>query len=154
MKSVTFSQVVSGRSRLLRYTATMRQGLLLGITLALGLPGIVIAFHQFDPDAPLPYIVLPVLAGGLVPVFAGLPSRFEVHTRFHARHLLGALDDALASLGYAKSVVGQASVRYRCRRAGWRLLAGHEVTVTVREHALEIVGPFATLAALQKRMSY
>lgn len=145
MKNVTFSAVVHDASRLLYSAAAVRRVVLFGLTLALGLPAIMLAFHLLNPAAPLSYIVVPVLAGGLLPVLFKAPGRFEVRTRFDARHMVGTLDQTLGVLGYAQAGGGPGAVRYR---AGSR----EEIAVTVRDHSLEIVGPFTTLVALQRRI--
>jgi hypothetical protein len=92
MKKFTRSTVVRDHAHPhLHPIRSWRQLARYGATLALGLPAIAMAIHLLDPTAPLAYIVGPVLAGGLLPAFALLPSRFEVNTRFQARHLVGTL---------------------------------------------------------------
>ena len=100
MKNVTLTAVVRnhGRRQFLCPIRSWRQLSLYAVTLALGLPLIAVLAHLLDPAAPLPYIVAPVLAGGLAPAFALLPGRFEVSTRFHAYHLVGTLDESLAAV--------------------------------------------------------
>lgn len=61
---------------------TRRQFARYATTLALGLPAIVLLAHLFDPAAPIGYIVLPVLAGGLLPIFALAPRRPNAHVVF------------------------------------------------------------------------
>jgi hypothetical protein len=154
MKSVTISDVIRVREASPFATATTRQLMLFGLTVAVGLPGLVIGFHLLDPAAPLGYIVGPVMAGSLLPVLAATKGRFEVQTRFHACHLVGTLDDTLGALGYAPAAQRcPGTVRYRAQRAGLRPWNRAEVAVTVRDHALEIVGPFDTLRALQRQLA-
>ena len=155
MKSVTFSEVVRAdeRARLLNPVRPSRQLALFGVTLASGLSLLMLVLHLVKPDTPLAYIVLPALAGGLVPVFAAVPGRFEVSTRFDARHMVGTLDETLASLGFAPAAQAPGAVRYRSREALWRGWRSTEVTVTVRAHALEVVGPIDTLRVLQQRLA-
>jgi hypothetical protein len=155
MKSVTFSEVVraNDRSRLLNPVRSWRQLALFGVTLAIGLSLLMLVLHLVKPATPLAWIVLPVLAGGLLPVFAAVPGRFEVSTRFDARHMVGTLDETLGSLGFAPAAHAPGAVRYRSRDAGWRGWGSAEVAVTVREHALEVVGPIDTLRALQQRLA-
>lgn len=145
MKSVTFSEVVRvagapASSSAARYALTM----------ALGMPALMAAFHLLDPSAPLPWIVLPVLAGGLAPMLAVLPGRFEVTTRFEAQLLARTLDATLTSLGYAEAGRQRGAVRYRTSGARW---LDREVVVTVREHSIVVVGPVPTLRALQARLA-
>jgi hypothetical protein len=153
MKSVTFSEVIRVRQASPFATATARQLMLFGLTVAVGLPGLVLGFHLFDPGAPIGFIVGPVMAGGLLPVLVAANGRFEVQTRFQACHLVGTLDGTLAALGYAPEQRGPGAVRYRAQRAGLRPWNRAEVAVTVRDHALEIVGPFDTLRALQRQLA-
>ena len=98
MKSVTFSDIerVPELARHPAVRVSPQRALLLGLTLALGLPAMMFAFHLLDPAAPLAYIVLPILAGGLLPMAHMMPGRFEVMTRFEACHLVCTLDDARA----------------------------------------------------------
>jgi hypothetical protein len=155
MKSVTMSEVVRAhdRARLLFPIQSWRQFGALAATLALGLPAIMFAVHLLDPAAPLAYIVIPVLLGGLLPVFAVLPGRFEVRTRFDAQHLVSTLDDTLGTLGYAPAATEAGALRYRARRGGWFSSREREIAVTLRDRRIEIVGPIATLRTLQRRMA-
>jgi hypothetical protein len=155
MKSVTISEVVRAhnRSRLLFPIQSWRQLASLATTLALGLPAIMLMFHLIDPATPLACIVIPVLAGGLLPVFAALPGRFEMTTRFDARYLVPRLDDTLKALGYAQAGQQRGAVRYRARNAGWFHCQEKEISVRLSEHALEIVGPIVTLRALQRHIA-
>ncbi len=149
MKSVSFSEMVytDDLVRPLRTTAGRRRWPF-WLVLGAGLPGIVLAMRWLDPAAPLAYIVLPVLAGGLLPVWALMPARFEVTTRFEARHLVNTVDEALLALGY-QNVGGPAdTMLYRKRAYG----TGREVSVSVRPHVLDIAGPAITLRALQKAL--
>jgi hypothetical protein len=155
MKSVTCSEVRRAHRARFQYAgASLHQLMLFGLTLALGVPVLIAAFRLLDPGAPLGYIVLPVLAGSLAPAVALLPGRFEVQTRFRAQHLVGRLDETLAALGYAQAQQSPDMVRYRARKAGWQPWGGNEIDVTVREHGLEITGPFSTLLALKKQVAY
>ena len=94
MKSVSLSQVVRSHDsfRFLCPIQSWDQLLSIALTLALGLTCIVMLFLALDPGAPVAYLVIPVLMGGLAPVFAALPARFEVVTRFHAHYFLKTLD--------------------------------------------------------------
>ncbi|MFL6672775.1 MAG: hypothetical protein ACJ8LG_05715 [Massilia sp.] len=156
MKSVTCSEVmrVHGGARFQYAGASLRQAMLFGLTLAFGVPALIVTFHLLDPGAPLGYIVLPVLAGSLAPVIAMLPGRFEVQTRFPAQHLAGTLDETLAALGYAQAQQFPGTLRYRVRQAGWQPWGAREIAVSFRDHVLEITGPYATLTALKKQMAY
>jgi hypothetical protein len=148
MKSVTFSDIerVPEQARR-RSPLGVPQGMvLLAVTMVLGLSALMFAFHVFDPSAPLAYIVLPVLAGGLLPVAQMMPGRFEVMTRFDACHLVCTLDEALGRLGYAPAERAPGTVRYRTR-------GGKEIAVNVRAHALEVTGPVPALRALRRQMA-
>jgi hypothetical protein len=148
MKSVTFSDIerIPELARRPAVLVSPQRALLLGLTLALGLPAMMFGFHLLDPAAPLAYIVLPILAGGLLPIAAMMPGRFEVMTRFEACHLVCTLDDALGRLGYAPAERAPGVMRYRAR-------GGKEIVVTVRAHALEVTGPMPALRALRRQMA-
>lgn len=154
MKSVTFSDIERGRdqTRFLSILLSLRGTAMLTATLALGLPALMIVFHLVDPNAPLGYIVVPVLLGGLLPMTQVLPGRLQVQTRFDACHLVGTLDDALAKLGYAQAGRAPGTVRYRIRSEHWPKWQYSEIAVTVRDHALEVTGPVAALRALRRQM--
>jgi len=148
MKSVTFSDIerVPEQARLPSPLGSPQRVAMLVLTLALGLPALMFIFKQVDPGAPLAYIVVPVLAGGLLPMMSMMmPGRFEVTTRFEACHLVVTLDDALGRLGYAPAERVPGAVRYRAR-------GGKEIAVTVRAHALEVTGPVPALRALRRQM--
>lgn len=154
MKNVTLSAVVRNHARrqLLCPIRSWHQLGQYAATLALGLPVIAFLTRFVDPTAPLAWIVLPVLAGGLLPAFALLPGRFEVNTRFQAHHLVGTLDESLARLGYVKAIEDSANVRYRPRRRHWQGGAA-DIAVTLHANAADIAGPLATLRALQRQLS-
>jgi hypothetical protein len=150
MKSVTFSDIERAPEQAQRRPSSLawpRRAAWLVVTLALGLPALMYAFRQLDPAAPLAYIVVPILAGGLLPMAAQMMTgRFEVTTRFDACHLVVTLDEALARLGYAPAERHPGAVRYRAR-------GGKEIAVTVRAHALEVTGPVRALRALREQMT-
>jgi hypothetical protein len=148
MKSVTFSDIerVPEQARGRFPLGSPQRLALLGLALGLGLPALIIAFHFFDPAAPLAYIVAPVVAGGLLPMTQMMDGRLQVTTRFDACHLVGTLDDAMLELGYAPCERGPGTVRYRAR-------GGKEIAVTVRAHALEVTGPMRALRALRRQMT-
>ena len=148
MKSVTFSDIerIPEQARYRFPLGSPQRLAVLGLTLGLGLPALIVAFHFFDPSAPLAYIVAPVLAGGLLPMAQMMSGRLQVATRFDACHLVGTLDDAMTGLGYAASERGPGTVRYRAR-------GGKEIAVTIRAHALDVTGPVPALRALRREMT-
>lgn len=149
MKSVTFSDIERVPEQMRRSPFSLGSPppvMWLAAMLALGLPAVMLACHMIDPAAPLAYIVLPVMAGGLMPMAAQMATgRLEVTTRFDACHLVVTLDEALGRLGYAPAERLPGAVRYRAR-------GGKEIAVTVREHALEVTGPVRALRALRQQM--
>ena len=155
MKSVTFSDIerVEAHARFLPIIRSAQRQMTLALTLGLGLPALMLALHVIDPTAPLAYIVVPVLLGGIVPLARSLPGRLEVSTRFSACHLVGTLDDALDKLGYVSTDRGPGAVRYRVRTARWPQWQSNDIAVTVHEHALEVTGPVQTLRALRRQMA-
>jgi hypothetical protein len=148
MKSVTFSDIerVPEQARRRFPLGSPQRLALLGLTLVLGLAALMIGFHLFAPATPLGYIVVPILAGGLLPMAQMMNGRLEVTTRFDACHLVCTLDEALGRLGYAQAERVPGAVRYRTR-------GGREIAVTVREHALEVRGPVPALRALRRQMA-
>jgi hypothetical protein len=150
MKSVTFSDIERAPEQARRSPsplASPQRAAWLVLTIVLGLPVLMLAFHMVDPGAPLAYIVVPILAGGLLPMAAQMMTgRFEVTTRFDACHLVVTLDEALGRLGYAPAERNPGAVRYRAR-------GGKEIAVTVRAHALEVTGPVRALRALREQMT-
>ena len=152
MKSVMFSEVMPAPRRpcLLRTLSPLTA---YGLTLAIGMPLLVVAMHLLAPTAPLAYIVLPVLAGLVLPLCAHAPGRLEVSTRFDACHMASTLDATLDSLGYARGKSAPGLLRYvKTARPTWRNRA-HNVNVRVHAHALEVIGPVPVLRALQKALA-
>jgi hypothetical protein len=148
MKSVTFSDIErlpeQARSRF--PLGVPQRMVVLAVTMVFGLSALMFVFHVVDPSAPLAYIVLPVLAGGMLPMAQMMPGRFEVMTRFDACHLVCTLDEALGRLGYAPAERTPGAMRYRTR-------GGKEIAVNVRAHALEVTGPMPALRALRRQMA-
>lgn len=152
MKSVMFSEIVHahrgagglrGLSPLTAY----------GLTVAIGMPLLVLALRAIDPDAPLAVIVLPMLAGLALPLWAGTPGRLDVNTRFDAVHMRHTLSEALAALGYVEASARSGQVRYLSRAGNaWRA-RGQAVTVRIHAHTLEVIGPIPTLRALQRALA-
>lgn len=155
MKSVSLSQVVRSHDsfRFLCPIQSWSQLISLALTLAVGLTCIAMLFMAIDPGAPLAYIVIPVLLGGLAPVFAALPARFEVFTRFHASYFLKTLDETILSMGYTPTE--SAVERTRCYRplTGLFRWKEHAIAVTVNDHAITVGGPVVALRLLQHKLT-
>ncbi|MEN3277331.1 MAG: hypothetical protein V7631_3121 [Massilia sp.] len=152
MKSVTFSEIVHAQ----RGTGPLRgisPLVAYGLTVAIGMPLLVLTLRVLDPEAPLAAIVLPLLAGLALPLWAGTPGRLDVSTRFDAIHMRHTLAAALAELGYVEATSQPGQLRY-VRHTGnpWRAWT-HAVHVRIHAHALEVVGPIPTLRALQGALS-
>lgn len=144
MKSVTFSDIV-GAPRFQLYGLSPLTAY--GLTLAVGMPLLVLALRAFDPHAPLAAIVLPVLAGLALPLGASAPGRLDVGTRFDARHMRVTLDASLRSLGFHTMSANPDRIRYlKAGASPWR---AHAVSVRIHPHSLEIIGPIPTLRRLQ-----
>lgn len=155
MKSVRFSDIERIRNGRQYPPATFSPRVLaLALTLTLALPLMVLILHLATPATPLAYIVLPVLAGGLLPLARVLPGRLEVSTRFEACHLVGALDKEMNKLGYVPAERGPGTVRYRQRSGAprWPRRCARDIAVIVYEHALELTGPMPALRTLRRRM--
>ena len=144
MKSVTFSEIVKAPPARLRGLSPLTA---YGLTLAVGMPLLVLALRTFDPGAPLAAIVLPVLAGLALPLGASAPGRLEVGTRFDARHMRATLDASLTALGFHAMYTGPDRIRYlKAGASPWR---AQSVSVRIHPHSLEVVGPIPTLRNLQ-----
>ena len=148
MKSVMFSEIVhahsgAGGTRALRGLPPL---VAYGITVAIGMPLMVLALRAMDPGAPLAVIVLPMLAGLALPLWAGTPGRLDICTRFDAAHMRHTLTETLAALGYAEASAAPGQLRYRSR-------AGKAITIRIHAHALEIIGPIPLLRTLRGALS-
>jgi hypothetical protein len=152
MKSVTFSQVMYAHGPAPAPSANRPRRRLLSFALlmVLGLASLVALFHRLDPGAPLALIVVPVLAGGLLPLVALMPARFEVSTRFEAHHLLQSIEESLAERGYERIPMPPGQLRYRPKGGLLARWPAREIDLTLRAHLLCITGPAATLRALRK----
>jgi hypothetical protein len=154
MLAFTISDIVRARSRTRFPIQSWRQLGRLALTLALGLPALMLVFHLLDPAAPLAYIVAPVLAGGLLPLFIMPPGQFEVATRAAGTDALAnALEHAFAGMGFEKTPDDNGALRYRARKQGWLGWHEREVELTVRGPAIRISGPVAILQALRQHMT-
>ena len=151
MKSVMFSEIVhahrgGGGLRALRGLPPL---VAYGLTVAIGMPLLVLALRALDPGAPLAVIVLPMLAGLALPLWAGTPGRLDICTRFDAVHMRHTLNEALAALGYVEASARPDQARYVSRTGNaWRA-RGPVVNVRIHSHALEVIGPIPVLRALQ-----
>jgi len=154
MKSVMFSDIVRvpDRPRSPFAPSFARRLAAFSLAFALGLPALVMAMHLMDPTAPLAFIVVPVMVGSLLPLAGTLPARLDVTTRFHARHLLGTLDEALGKLGYTATLRTPRSLHYCARVPHWRAWRTKDITVTVHDHIIELSGPISVLRTLRRQM--
>src|SRR3954471_20499360 len=125
----------------------------LALTLAVGLPAIMLVFHLLAPDAPLAYIVVPVLAGGLLPLFLSPPGQFEITTLADASELAEELDARFTALGYRNVHTVSGAMRYRARKQAWLGWQDRQFDVTVRGQSLDVTGPVAILQALQRQIA-
>jgi hypothetical protein len=155
MKSVSLSQVVRSHDsiRFLCPIQSWSQFLSLALTLTIGLALIAMVFMALDPTAPVAYIVVPVLLGGMAPVFAALPAKFDVMTRFHAHFFLKTLDESIVSMGYAPVESDEGRTRYYSRQSGLFRWKENAISVTVNEHAITVGGPVAALHILQHKLT-
>lgn len=152
MKSVSFSEVIYAHEVAPWLSPAKPRRRLAGfaVVMVLGLAGLVVLFHALDPGTPLAFIVVPVLAGGILPLLALTRARFEVTTRFEARHLLHSLEDGLNRLGYERVVMPSGHLRYRPQHGPGANWPAREIDVVLHEHVLSITGPALTLHALRK----
>jgi hypothetical protein len=155
MKSVMFSEIVGAPRRIglrgLRGLRSLSPIAAYGLTLAIGLPLLVLLLCLADPAAPLALIVLPALAGLALPLCTSPPGRLDVSTRFHARHMRATLDSTLGALGFTEVCAGPDRIRYAKTGAGaWRM---QSVNVRICPHVLEVVGPIPILRALQAALA-
>ena len=152
MKSVMFSEIVGAPRRIglggLRGLSPLAA---YGLTLAIGLPLLVLLLCLADPRAPLALIVLPVLAGLALPLCTSPPGRLDVSTRFHARHMRATLDSTLGAMGFSEVRAGPDRIRYaKAGASAWRT---QSINVRIRPHVLEVIGPIPTLHALQAALA-
>jgi hypothetical protein len=107
MNSVTFSEIERVRKRpgFLQRIDTWRQSLPWALTLLAGLPLLILALHLIDPGTPMPFIVVPAMVGGLLPICMLGPGRFEMRSRVDACQMIDRLDEALGALGYRRTNV-------------------------------------------------
>jgi hypothetical protein len=154
MKSVSMSHVVRSHDsyRYLCPIQSWSQFFSLALTLTVGLALIAMLFAALDPGAPIAYVVLPVLLGGMAPVFAVLPARFEVSTRFHATYFLKTLDETILSMGYAPAESDADRIRCYSRRSGLFHWKESAIAVTVGEHAITVGGPIGVMRQLQQKL--
>jgi hypothetical protein len=155
MKSVTFSEVIYAHEVVpwLSPQRPWRRLASFALVMVLGVAGLIALFHQLDPTAPIAFVVVPVLAGALLPLLALMPARFEVTTRFEARHLLVTLEEGLDQLGYERQPMPPGYLRYRPRGSFLMRWPSKDIEVALREHLLCITGPAITLHALRKCLS-
>ncbi|QNA90530.1 hypothetical protein G4G28_22155 [Massilia sp. Dwa41.01b] len=73
MKSVMFSEIVHARRRV-KLLGTLSPLTVYGLAVAIGMPLLVLALRSFNPDAPLAAIVLPLLAGLVLPSAPARPD--------------------------------------------------------------------------------
>jgi hypothetical protein len=145
MKSVMFSEIVQALRRAgLRGLPPLTA---YALTLAVGMPLLVLALRAAFPAAPLACIVLPMLAGLGLPLCTSAPGRLDVSTRFRARHMRTTLGSTLDAMGFTEACAGPERIRYvKAGASGWRT---QSVSVRIRPNVLEVIGPIPTLRALQ-----
>jgi hypothetical protein len=155
MQDVTLSHLTRTHApyRFLCPIRSRRQLIAFGIFLVFGLPLITLLLKLLDPTAPLACILVPALVGGSLPMFAVLPARLNMVTRFHAGHLIHMLDETIQSLGYARSETLPAGARYHAMQPRWLAWKENDIAVTVRDHSIEVSGPLCAMRALQEKLA-
>lgn len=155
MKSVSLSQVVRSHDSYRFFCPIQSWSQLLSLTLVLtaGLACIALLFMALDPGAPMAYVVVPVLLGGLAPVFAALPGQFQVVTRFHAQHFVRTLETTILSMGYAPAAAQPDGGRRYSRNAGLFRWNENAIAITVTDHAITVGGPMFALRMLQQKLA-
>lgn len=155
MQNVTMSEVTRTHApyRFLCPIRSRRQLLAFGIFLLFGLPAIALLLKLLDPTAPLSYILIPALVGGSVPMFAVLPARLRLVTRFHAGHLIHTLDETIQSLGYRRSESVSTGAHYHAMQPSWLAWKENDIEVMVRDHTIEISGPVCAMRVLQEKLA-
>lgn len=152
MKSVSLSQVVRSQPAN-GPVQSWRELLALGMTLSLGLFLIAIVLMVADPGAPAAWIVVPVLLGGTLPLFAAAPGQFDIHTRFHAAHFLNNIEASLGAMGYVASRDDSPRQRSYQRPASFLRWQPQQLTLSIHQHAITVCGPLPALRQLQHRLS-
>lgn len=152
MKSVSLSQVVRAQSSSLAGPLqSWRELTGLALTLSVGLALIAAVLMALDPGAPVAWVMVPVLLGGSLPLFAALPGQFDVVTRFDASHFVKTLDSSLSEMGYAACGGDARSRRYRRapRLFRWK---NSTISLSIHEHAITVDGPLPALRRLQQQL--
>lgn len=157
MKSVSLSQVtpIQPAHRLARPWHSRRPLAALAtlaLTLSSGLALIAALLMLLLPGTPAVWIVLPVLLGGSLPLFAALPARFDVTTRFDAAHFVKTLERSLAEMGYAPAASAVPGTRCYQRPAGLLRWQEGTISLAVYAHAITVGGPLPALRQLQQRL--
>ncbi len=155
MKSVSLTQVVRSHQayRLASPVRSWRELAALALTLSLGLAAIAMVLMALDPGAPTAWIVIPVLLGGSLPLFAAMPGQFKVLTRFEASHLIGTLDTTLREMGYAVTDGGDGRSRTYQRRGRLFHWKDSIITLQLQPHAISISGPMPAMRRLQQQLN-
>lgn len=155
MKSVSLSQVVRSQqpSGLASPVQSWRELTALGLTLSAGLVLIALCLMALDPGAPAAWIIVPVLLGGSLPLFAAMPGQFDVQTRFEAAHMVHTLDDSLAAMGYVPTGGPEGRLRHYTRPASLFRWKERTISLAIHEHAITIAGPLPALRRLQHSLS-
>ncbi len=154
MKSVSLSQVVrSQQSTLARPVQSWRELAPLALTLSAGLALIALLLMKLDPGAPAAWIVIPVLLGGTLPLFAASTGQFDVVTRFDASHFVKTLDSSLREMGYAASAGNDGRSRSYNRPPRVFRWKNSTISLSIHEHAITIGGPLPALRRLQQQLA-
>ena len=155
MKSVSLSQLVRSQqpASLSKPVQSWRELTAIGLTLSAGLALIALFLMTLDPGVPAAWIIVPVLLGGSLPLFATMAGQFDVQTRFDAAHLVHTLDSSLVEMGYAPTGDTNSRLRHYIRPASLFRWKARTISLAIHEHAITIAGPLPALRRLQHSLS-
>lgn len=155
MHAIVFSAIVRAPRHACAQPRTARWGHAMPwlLTLVAGLPLLIGILHLISPDTPLVYLVVPALAGALVPATVLGPGQFILESRPAGNHqhtTISLLDAALRGMGYRRASSSSLCLRY-LRTRPWLHQQEGAITVTIHERMLNISGPIGCLRLLQHR---
>lgn len=113
----------------------------------------VVMLLKLDPKVPI-WVYISALVGGTIPLFAVLPTSFELlENEMTIYRFSSQIDRSLNALGYFAFIPSNGNHYYRTRLPNWLRWKENEISIKYLENNLIVKGPMFALKILRKKLN-